>query len=146
MKFTCTVEIQKPLNETVNLWNNFENLKEWQDGFEGIEHISGTQGEPGAKTKMFYSSGKRKIILEETVIVNNLPEEFTGRYEAKEMVNTMKNSFSSKSDNSTIWTAEIEYSEFRGFIPKLMSKLMPGMFKKQTQKWLDQFKTFAESK
>jgi len=28
---------------------------------------------------------------------------------------------------------------------KMMAFLMPGMFKKQTQKWLNQFKEFAEN-
>ena len=145
MKFSCDVEIDLPINKVVELFNNPDNLKEWQDGFEGIEHISGTPGDDGAKTKMFYKSGKRDIILTETILVNDLPDEFTGKYEAKEMVNTMKNTFHIISENKTRWNAEIEYTEFRGFIPKLMAKLMPGMFKKQVQKWLNQFKSFAEN-
>ena len=35
---------------------------------------------------------------------------------------------------------------FNGFMPRLMAMLMPGMFKRQTQKWLDQFKVFSESR
>ena len=31
-------------------------------------------------------------------------------------------------------------------MPRLMATLMPGMFKRQTQKWLDQFKVFSESR
>ena len=145
MKFSCDIEIDLPINKVVELFNNPDNLKEWQDGFEGIEHISGTPGDVGAKTKMFYKSGKRNIVLTETILVNDLPDEFTGKYEAKEMVNTMKNTFHIISENKTRWNAEIEYTEFRGFMPKLMAKLMPGMFKKQVQKWLNQFKSFAEN-
>lgn len=33
-----------------------------------------------------------------------------------------------------------------GIMPKLMAKLFPGMFKKQSQKWMDQFKEFVEKR
>lgn len=144
MKFSCSVEIKLPKNKVAELFNNPDNLKEWQDGFLGLEHLSGTPGENGAKSKMIYKIGKRDMVLEETILENNLPDEFTGRYETKEMVNTMKNQFTAISDKKTRWDAELEYTEFQGFMPILMAKLMPGMFKKQTQKWLNQFKSFAE--
>lgn len=61
------------------------------------------------------------------------------------MTNTMTSRFSELGENKTEYTAEIEYTKFNGIIPKLMSMLFPGMFKKQSQKWLEQFKSFAES-
>ena len=93
---------------------------------------------------MQYKIGKRQIELIETITVNNLPQEFSGTYEAKQMTNTMTNRFTSLDENKTRYQAEIEYTDFNGFMVKLMAFLMPWMFKKQTQKWLDQFKAFAE--
>ena len=144
MKFQCSVDIHAPLEKVLALFDDFDNLKEWQDGFISAEPLSGTPGEPGAKTKMIYQIGKRKIELIETVEVKDLPEEFTGTYEAKTMINRMSNHFSSIDENSTRYIAEIEYTAFRGFIPKLMAFFFPGMFRRQTQKWLDQFKAFVE--
>jgi len=106
----------------------------------------GSTGEPGAKSRMQYKIGKRQIELIETITVNNLPQEFSGTYEAKQMTNTMTNRFTSLEENKTRYQAEIEYTDFNGFMVKLMAFLMPGMFKKQTQKWLFQFKAFAERK
>ena len=40
----------------------------------------------------------------------------------------------------------IHYTKFNGFLPKLLVKLFPGIFKKQVQKWLNQFKTFVEKR
>jgi len=82
--------------------------------------------------------------LIETITVNNLPDEFSAVYDTKSMVNTMMNRFKSIDENNTEYIAELEYTKINGFMPKMMSVLMPGMFKKQTQKWLNQFKTFAE--
>lgn len=144
MKFTCTVSINKPVEEVVALWGNEENRKEWQDGYLESVLLSGTDGIAGAKTRMTYLTGKHKVELIETILVNDLPREFTGLYEAKEMVNTMKNEFIPISEGKTNWTSTIEYTKFNGFVPRLMAYLLPGFFRKQAQKWHDQFKEFAE--
>ncbi len=144
MKFTCSVDIDLPVEKVVDLFDNSDNLKEWQDGFVGMEHISGTPGEPGATSKLTYKIGNREIELIETIVKKNLPDIFSGTYEAKAMVNSMKVRFESLSRDKTRYVCDIEYTRFNGFMPKMMAFLMPGMFKKQTQKWLDQFKSFAE--
>ena len=40
------------------------------------------------------------------------------------------------------WEAEIDY-KFHGFMIRVMAFLMPGMFRKQAQNHLDNFKVFA---
>jgi hypothetical protein len=39
---------------------------------------------------------------------------------------------------------EGEYTAFRGFMPNLIARVMPGTFTKPSQTWLDNFKAFAE--
>lgn len=146
MKFTCIVEINLPLEKTVELFNNVDHLKEWQDGFISYTHLSGEVGKTGGKSRLEYKQGRNHIVLTETILENNLPKELKALYEHKHMVNTMSNQFSSSEPNKTTYTAYIEYTKFIGFMPKLFAFLVPGMFKKQTQKWLDQFKSFAEKK
>ena len=144
MKFTCSVVVQKPIDRTVALWNDPDNLKEWQDGFLGIEHLSGEPEAVGSKYKFRYKMGRGEFDLIETVMINDLPGQFKALYEHKNMSNTMDSRFTALDENTTRWDAEIEYTIMRGFMIKLMSWIMPGMFKKQTQKWFDQFKEFAE--
>jgi hypothetical protein len=144
MRFTCTVEVRLPRKQTVELWSNPEHLSEWQDGFISLEHLSGTPGEAGAKSQMVYQIGKRRIELVETIVTNDLPDWFIGTYDTEAMTNTMINRFVSV-EGGTRWDAEIEYTRFGSIMPRIMAWVMPGMFRKQTQKWLDQFKIFAES-
>ena len=144
MKFTCSVDIDLPLDRVVELFDNVANLKHWQDGFISHEHVSGVPGESGTISRLIYKSGKREINLTETIVTNDLPAEFTALYEAKEMTNTMSNKFSSLTENSTRYIAEINYIKFNGIMVKLMATVFPGMFKKQVQKWLNQFKGFCE--
>lgn len=144
MKFTCIVIIEKPINQVTDLFINPDNLKEYQDGFLKKEIVSGVPAEVGTVSRMYYKQGKRDIVITETVTSNNLPHEFTGFYHHIHMDNTMTNRFTSLSENSTQYDAEIEYTNLRGFMVKAMAFLFPRMFKKQVQKWLDQFKEFVE--
>ena len=144
MKFTCTVIIKKPINQVVEFFINPDNLKEYQDGFLGKELVSGKPAQVGTVSKIFYQQGKRKMEITETVTSNNLPHEFSGFYHHIHMDNTMTNRFTSLSENRTQYDAEIEYTVLRGFMVKTVAFLFPRMFKKQVQKWLDQFKEFAE--
>jgi hypothetical protein len=144
MKFTCSVEIDLPVEKVVELFDNPKNLIEWQDGFVAIEPISGAPGEPGSKSRMIYIIRDREMEIIETIKVKNLPTEMTGVYEHIHMVNTMTTRFKEIAPGKTKYEAEIEYTQFNGFVPKMMAFFMPGLFKKQTQKWLNQFKTFAE--
>ena len=57
----------------------------------------------------------------------------------------MKNTIKEIQPGITRWNAEIEYTILKEFVIKIIAKLFPFMFKKQTQKWLNQFKAFAES-
>ncbi|WP_350288683.1 SRPBCC family protein [uncultured Croceitalea sp.] len=146
MKYTCTIVINLPIENVVALWTNEAYFKEWQDGFQ---HITLQEGEPnsvGAKSKILLQEGKRKIELLETILVNNLPEEKKALYEHIHMTNTQTTRFQKISENQTRYISEVAYTKFNGFMPKLMAKLFPGMFKKQSQKWMNQFKIFAESK
>ncbi len=144
MQFTCQVTIHQPIKKVLELYQDPNNLSKWQDGFISLKHISGSPNQAGSKTQLLYKQGKGTMELIETLKVYNLPQEMIGEYYHKHMTNTMRVTFTELSPNTTRYTTEIEYTSFRGLIPKLMS-FFPSIFKNQTQKWLNNFKTFAES-
>lgn len=142
MKYTTEVIINKPKNNVSELFSNPDNLKHWQPGFISLESISGAPGTSGAKSRLKYKMGKREIDMIETIISNNMPEEFSASFEANGAYNVQKNTFTAIDDNTTKLVSESEF-RFKG-IMKLMGWLMPGAFKKQTAKYLHYFKAFAE--
>jgi hypothetical protein len=142
MKYTNHVEIDLPINRVIELFDSLENMKHWQPGLQSYEHISGTPGQEGAKMRLRYMMNKREIEMIETITRRNLPDEFNGTYEAKGVYNIIKNRFVPLGPNRTKWISE---SEFRlSGIMKVFGFLFPGMFRKQSQKFLDLFKEFAE--
>ncbi len=146
MKYTCTTEINLPISQVVNLWKDEANFGKWQDGFIKIVHISGEPGTAGAKSKIYLEQGKRNMELLETIVTNNLPHEKTAVYEHIHMTNTLTTKFTPINSNRTQYIAEVNYTKINSILPKFMALLFPGVFKKQNQKWLDQFRIFAEEK
>jgi uncharacterized membrane protein len=140
MTFSCSVEINANIDKVQSIFLDSSTLKYYQDGFKSKTVISGNEGSKGAKSKLVYE----KLELIETILNNDLPNEFLGLYEHKHMTNTMKVSFTSIANNRTLYTTEIEYTKFNGVLIKIMAKLFPRMFKKQVQKWLNQFKQYVE--
>ena len=144
MKYKCEIVINLPITDVVELWSNETYFKHWQDGFQSIEIIEGEAGEIGAKSKILLQQGKRKMVLMETIISNKLPVEKKALYEHSHMTNTQTTKFKELDHNSTLYVSEVEYTKFNGIVPKMMALFFAGMFKKQSEKWMKQFKDFAE--
>jgi uncharacterized membrane protein len=145
VKFTCLTEIYAPRKKVIELWKNPKNYKHWQDGFEAFKLIEGKQGEVGSRAFLTYNNKGNQFDLEETVVENKLPETFEGEYLHVTMTNRMKSTFVALDTETTIWKVEIHYTQFNGIAMKLFGFFGKRIFKKQTQKWLDNFKAFAES-
>lgn len=76
-------------------------------------------------------------------MVRNLNNEISGTYEAKGFYNIVKSKFVKISDQKTKYISEKEF-QFRGFM-EIIGILMPGAFKKQSLKYMNGFKYFAEN-
>ena len=146
MKYDGAININKPRDVVVALFADPANLKEYQDGFIKKELISGQQGEVGAISKMYYKYGKHDMVLTETITGNQLPESFEATYEHEHMDNTMTCRFVEVSENETRYEYEFEYTRIDWVMPRLLSILFPGMYKKPARKWMENFKRFVEAK
>jgi len=144
MRFSFSIDIDKPRTMVVRYFQNPQYLAEWQDGFDKNELVSWTEGQDGAISKMYYKMGKREMVLTETITANRLPETFETHYHHKFMDNTMKCTFAEVSENQTKFTGEFEYTRISWFLPRLIAILLPSMYKKQGEKWFGNFKEFLE--
>ncbi|WP_055445341.1 SRPBCC family protein [Lacinutrix himadriensis] len=145
MKYTTEIVIKIPLEEFIVIFLNADNMKHWQKDLVSFEHISGTPGTVGNTMKLNYMVNKRKMKLTETITHMNLPHEISISYETKGMRNTQKNSFQKTPKGHTKWINKNEFSP-TSFLFRMMLLLMPGAFKKQSEKYLADFKKFAETK
>lgn len=144
MHYTQEITIDLPREKVVEIWNNTENLKYWQTGLQRYSHITGEPGKEGAQMLLNFKIGKREVDLTETIMLNELPEKFNGKYEWNGGWNSLKNTFIELGENQTVWVSECEM-HMKGFM-KVMMFLMPGSFKKNSYKFMKNFKALAEQR
>lgn len=144
MKYTVDITIDLPRTKVIELFDNPDNMHKWQPDLVSFDPISGDPGQPGAKSKLHYKMGRREIEMIETVTKNKLPDEMSGTYETKGVFNIISNRFEEIGENQTRWVSENEF-QFSGFFMKFMSIFMKSAFPKQTLKFMNQFKNFAEN-
>ena len=68
-----------PRDQVVGLVIDTDNEIKWQKGFVSRELLEGEAGQPGARAKLIYLMGKRKMEMVETVLVNELPDRLDGK-------------------------------------------------------------------
>jgi carbon monoxide dehydrogenase subunit G len=143
MNDTLEIEINQPRARVAELFGDPENLGAWQPGYLGLEHLSGTEGAAGSTSTLRYAHGKRVIEMTELLEVNNLPDEFSATYCAKGMKMTVRNRFEEAGPDKTRWDSENE-AVVSGIMMRVIALIMPGCFRKQSLKYMENFKAFAE--
>jgi uncharacterized protein YndB with AHSA1/START domain len=143
MKYESEMTIDLPRQRVVELFDDPDNLSNWQLGLKRFELVSGEAGQPGAKSRLEYDMDGRQIEMIETIERRALPEEFTATYEANGVWNRVTNRFYETDAGQTRWVVENEF-RFSGWV-RILSLFVRGSFRAQTKQNMMDFKAFAES-
>ncbi len=147
MRYTLEMELGRPRHRVVELFDNPDNLSRWQPDLLAVELQSGIPGQVGATSKILYRMGSKEIEMTETVLSRNLPDEITATYQTGNpdkpaCWNRVENRFIELDSNKTLWQFDCEF-RCTGLM-KVMCLLMPGQFKKESRKYMMQFRDFVE--
>ena len=149
LKYSEEIEINANIDTVTVLFDNPYNMQKYMDGIESYTVLSGNIREVGTKAEIVAVSIKeedaikRKIVMIEEIITNNLPDEKKVTYKADNVYNIVTNRFVRISDSKTKFINEQEF-EFTGYM-KIIGFLMPGAFKQQSRIYLVNFKDFVEN-
>ncbi len=145
MKYTVCVEINKPLQEVLDVFLDPTQAQYWMEGLEEMKHESGTQGEVGSKSTLTFSMNNRTITMTETIVSKQLPEEMTFEYDdlSGKVYNIVRCEFEAIDEYKTEYRT-VNTFEFKGFVMKTFGFLFPSMFKNQSKKYLQNFKNHVE--
>lgn len=144
MNYTTEIAIDLPRAEVLKMLTNVDHLKHWQAGFVSAEHLSGELGAFGAKMKFQYKFGSRTMVMTETITKKDLPFEIHYSYSMRGMHNVQRNIFQENAHGVTKWISKNEFIP-TSFKMRLFLWLMPNIFKKQSLKYMSDFKNFAEN-
>ena len=148
VKYTEEIEINANIDTVVALFDNPYNMQKYMDGIESYTVLNGNLREVGTRAEIVVSYiekdvVKRRIVMVEEIITNNLPEEKKVTYTADGVYNIVTNRIVRISDNKTKFINEQEF-QFKGFM-KIMGFFMPNLFKQQSRIYLKNFKKFVEN-
>lgn len=143
LEYDTSIVIDLPRDKVIELFDNPGNLPKWQKGLLSFEPLSGEPGQVGAKSKLVFLMGSRRMEMVETITRRDLPDAFDGTYDVEGVHNLVQNRFSELGPDRTLWESHNVF-EMKSFFMKVMGFLMPGMFKKQSQQFAEDFKAFAE--
>ena len=142
MKYTLSNTINKPLEVVAEKFNDPEGVRHWMEGLEKIERISGTPGEIGAKSNFHYRYKKKEMVIMETIVEKNMPNQMKFVYESSMGSNEVEILFEKLSENEVKQISNTTM-ELKGMM-KVLGFLFKGMFKKQSLKYMTAFKEYAE--
>lgn len=143
MKYTSEIIIDLPVEKVIPLFDNQDNMFKWMEGLKKVTPLTKQQGEVGSRMEMYFELGKRKLHIIETILEKNLPKLMSCKYNTYGMENIVNITFEPINDSQTKYSTYSEY-KFKGIF-KLMSLFSSKMFKKQSYKYLVDFKNFAEN-
>lgn len=143
VEFTQDVVVSRPLAEVVELLSDPEHAKHWQKELQSIEPLSGTPGQPGAKSKMSYeSSSGRKFQLEETIVSSDLPTEAVSTYETSGMKHTVTSHLEALDASST--RVVMHNAMQLSGMAKLAGPILQKSLKEQIEQRSDDLKAYLE--
>jgi uncharacterized membrane protein len=144
MKYLSEITINKPIEEVIEKFDDADNIFKWMRGLQSVEHLEGSPGEVGAKMKMKFKNGKREIEMIETILAKDLPNEFATSYQAPGVYNEVRSSFEKVDDGSCVYRGDTMF-QFKSPGMKFFAWIMPGMFRKQSEMIMKDFKNFVET-
>ena len=143
MKFKLEIPIDKPRAEVWKAFDNPENMKVWQPSLIDFETIEGTQGQPGAVSKLTFRENEREFSLIEKVTGREEPNRLDGIYENEFTDNMISNRFVEQGSDQTLWIVENEF-KFKTLIMKIMGPLMKKKLVARTENDMQRFKEMVE--
>lgn len=142
MKIDIDTLVAAPRSRVIELLDDPANLVKWQPNLLRFEPISGKPGAVGSKSRLVYKSGKGEFEMIETITDNKMPDEFTADYATSMGVTRIRNRYL-EAGEKTRWVMESNYTPSGAM--KLFAFLLKGVIRKETMKFVDAFKRFAES-
>lgn len=74
LTYDCEIIVDKPVAETWAVVQDEAKMEDWLTGFQKMEHVSGTPGEVGSVSNVFFDNNGQTMSIQET-ITEILPNE-----------------------------------------------------------------------
>ncbi|NNK20532.1 MAG: hypothetical protein HKP07_04440 [Flavobacteriaceae bacterium] len=143
LSYEAEIMVDKPVAESWAVSQDEEKMGDWLDGFQRIEHISGTPGTVGAVSDVYFVTDGQEMIIRET-ITDIDPEKSCSMKFSNEFMDMDYTIYMTPVDGKTKISSTTTVMG-NGIVSKSMSALMSGTFKAQEETNLANLKKTIES-
>ncbi|MEE4025261.1 SRPBCC family protein [Gordonia sp. PKS22-38] len=153
MKYTVSIQIDLPLETVVQSLADPSNRPKWLRGLVLHEPLNGVDWQVGTESRVVMKAGKQEFEGIETITrrepadLSEIPKGTVVHFDREIVGNGMwsavRDRLAEAEPGTTLWESESEY-RFDSVLMRLVARLMPGTFRKQSQQPMDDFKAFVE--
>src|SRR6185312_2669237 len=148
MKYTVSIEIAQPRERVAQLLADPAHLPMWLRGLVLHEPISGAHGQVGTESRVVMQMGRQTMEATETITrrepasLHGVPRDSVVHFDreivAKGMWSAARERLREIGPETTLWESENEH-RFDGMAMRLVALVMPGAFRKQTLRHMQDF-------
>ncbi|MFC8531978.1 SRPBCC family protein [Nocardia sp. NPDC057227] len=153
MKYTNSIEIALPRERVAQLLADPVHIPKWLRGVVRHEPVKGVHGELGTESRVVLRTGNREVECTETITrrepaeLRDIPAEVVVHFDREivgaGMWSAVRDRLTEAGPEATHWESESEY-RFDSRLIRLLGRLLPGSFRRQSQQHMRDFKAFAE--
>ncbi|WP_448322034.1 SRPBCC family protein [Streptomyces sp. CO7] len=153
MEYTVSIEIALPQERVVQLLADPAQMPKWLRGLVLHEPLEGVHGQVGTRSRVVMQTGRQKMEATETITrrepadLREIPRgsvvHFDREIVGAGMWSAVRDRLTEAGPETTLWVSESEY-RFDSVLMRLLGRLMPGAFRKQSLQHMQDFKAFAE--
>ena len=142
--YTTIVEVNKPLENVFETFNQIEDIKNWIPEVKTVNVITKSLGKTGSIYKIIIDANDQEITMTQKIVAYVPNEKVTVFYDAENMLKTNDYIFEEKNGVSKITLNSTCRSD--SYIMACMFPYFKGTFKEQDQSYLNNFKSYIEQK
>lgn len=144
MKYNQEITIDLPPEQLFDVLTDESRLHKWQPQLIQIEHLIGTPGEVGSKSRLRYIVKKREVQIVQTLTAKERPHLLTFTYEANYIWNQGINRLEKANGGRSTRFVNENVIRFSG-LAVIVGWMMKGAMKRQGMEYLHNLKAYAES-
>lgn len=142
--YNSEITVTKPVNEAWAVMNDVEKLPEWLTGFKKFEHVSGTKGQVGAVSNVYFDNNGETMIIKETITKIIPNKSISMLYESDFMDMNYTITFNTLPNNQTKISSST-IAEGNGMISKSIMAIISSTLETQEETNLTKLKTTIEN-
>ncbi len=140
--YTTIVEVNKPLENVFETFNQIEDIKNWIPEVKTVNVITKSLGKTGSIYKIVIDANDQEITMTQKIVAYVPNEKVTVFYDAENMLKTNDYIFEEKNGVSKITLNSTCRSD--SYIMACTFPYFKGTFKAQDQSYLNNFKSYIE--